>query len=70
MAELCGMECRPPEKRVVIEGNDTTQPLSVRIDTNYADHPLVVGPRYLPDDLKCINTSWLGKNTSGVQSTL
>ncbi|XP_075227578.1 pseudouridylate synthase TRUB2, mitochondrial [Lycorma delicatula] len=66
-SELCEMNCRPPEKRVFIEGDDTTKKLTVRIDTNYADHPLVVGPRYQPRDFKCVWVNYLGKNTSGVQ---
>jgi len=63
--ELCELECRPPEPHVIIEG-DTTQPMLVKVIPSYADHPLVVGPRYQPSDFKCSWATFLGVNTSGV----
>jgi len=60
---LCGV--RSPENRVVISG-DTTKELNVKVETNYADNVLVVGPRYQTQDIKCIWTTHLGKRVSGV----
>lgn len=59
------MECRPPGKYVAIEG-DTTKEMRVTVRTNYADHPLVVGPRYQEKDFRCQWPLDLGLNTSGV----
>jgi len=60
---LCGV--RSPENRVVISG-DTTKELNVKVESNYADNVLVVGPRYQTQDIKCIWTTHLGKRVSGV----
>ncbi|KAJ9574031.1 hypothetical protein L9F63_008557 [Diploptera punctata] len=63
--DLCELECRPPVNHVFIEGS-TTAPLNVYAAPSYADHPLVVGPRYQPQDFRCNWGSPLGKNVSGV----
>jgi hypothetical protein len=59
------MECRPPVNHVFIEGN-TTSALRVSVAPSYADHPLVVGPRYQPKDFRCTWAAPIGKNVSGV----
>lgn len=59
------MAGRPTENRVVISG-DTTKELQVKLEPNYADHELVVGPRYQREDIKCIWTTHLGMRVSGV----
>ena len=59
------MECRPPMDYVSIEGNPSTQ-LTVTVKPNLADHPLVVGPRYQIEDLKCSWSNYLGLHSSGV----
>lgn len=56
---------RSPENRVTISG-DTTKELQVKLETNYADNVLVVGPRYQSNDFKCIWTTHLGMRVSGV----
>lgn len=59
------MECRPPIKYVSIEGDPRTK-LKVQVNDSYADNPLVTGPRYQPQDIRCTWSSFLSKNTSGV----
>ncbi|EFA03912.2 pseudouridylate synthase TRUB2, mitochondrial [Tribolium castaneum] len=59
------MECRPPVDFVCIEGNPSGK-LTVSVKPSLADDPLVVGPRYIHDDLKCSWSNFLGFNTSGV----
>uniref|UniRef100_A0A0V0GD68 Putative pseudouridine synthase n=1 Tax=Triatoma dimidiata TaxID=72491 RepID=A0A0V0GD68_TRIDM len=63
--ELCELKCRDPSPYVSVEG-DTTQPMAVSVTPSYADHPLVVGPRYIEDDFRCTWATFLGFNTSGV----
>lgn len=63
--ELCEMECRDQYHHVLIEGN-TTKDMSVTVIPSYADHPLVIGPRYQSQDIRCLPVMKLGKNTSGV----
>ncbi|KAF5302691.1 hypothetical protein FQR65_LT08433 [Abscondita terminalis] len=64
-SELNQMSCRPPIDYVSIEG-DPLNKLTVIRRPNLADHPLVVGERYHPDDVRCTWSSFLGFNTSGV----
>lgn len=61
------MDVRPPENYVSIEGNPLKN-LTVVVRPNYADHPLVVGPRYQEQDLPVSWSNYLGYNTSGVLS--
>lgn len=48
--QLHHYEPRPIEKRIVIEGSVDSEKQMIE-KPNLADHPLVVGPRYLPWDL-------------------
>lgn len=64
-ADLNSMECREPRKYVHISGK-TTEPLRVAVEPNYADHPLIAGPRYLPDEMKVCYVKELGYIMSGV----
>jgi len=59
------MHVRPPIKHVCIEG-DTTKRMKVFVQPSYADHPLVVGPRYQPKDFKLICANYLSKDMSGL----
>lgn len=59
------MKCRPVDKYVSIDG-ETNKKLSVNVQDSYADDPLVVGPRYVPKDVRCTWVTFLGRNTSGV----
>ncbi|KAJ8970909.1 hypothetical protein NQ314_000959 [Rhamnusium bicolor] len=63
--ELNETEVRPPIDYVAIEG-DPMKSLSVSVRPNYADHPLVVGPRYQEEDLPLSWSNNLGWNTTGV----
>lgn len=63
------MECRSPTKHVFIEGNPSEK-LSVEVRPSLADDPLVVGPRYQPNDLLCSWSNYLGTYSSGVLSTM
>ncbi|KDR11978.1 probable tRNA pseudouridine synthase 2 [Zootermopsis nevadensis] len=63
--DLCELETRPPASHVFIEGNPSTS-LNVHVSPSFADHPLVVGPRYQPDDFRCTWGAPIGKNISGV----
>lgn len=45
------LEVRPTAKRVVIQGElSKGEDLTIKLVQNYADHPLVVGPRYQVQD--------------------
>ncbi|XP_024878031.1 mitochondrial mRNA pseudouridine synthase Trub2 [Temnothorax curvispinosus] len=63
--DLNSMRVRPPIKHVRIEG-DTTRKMKVLVHPSYADHPLVVGPRYQPKDFKLICANYLSKDMSGL----
>ncbi|KAG1714774.1 Mitochondrial mRNA pseudouridine synthase Trub2 [Nymphon striatum] len=68
LRDLNEMKTRPIKKRVHICGKVSSgKPLSVHIDKNFADHPLVIGPRYQPQDLKMIYAHKLDYQTCGVQ---
>lgn len=69
LADLNSMKCRDIRKRVDIVG-DTSKPLTVRLEPNYADHPLVVGPRYIEKDFRMLFVNYLGVRTSGVVGEL
>lgn len=56
---------RPPSGYVAIEGKPTEK-LTVSVRPNFADHPLVVGPRYQEHDLTVSWSNHLGYYTSGV----
>ena len=53
--ELNQMECRPQRQQVVISGSlidPSNEGLKVEVQPRYSDHPLVVGPRYIPKRAK------------------
>ncbi|XP_028167612.1 pseudouridylate synthase TRUB2, mitochondrial [Ostrinia nubilalis] len=56
---------RPREKRVEIVGA-TNEPMTVKLVPNYADDPLVCGPRYILEDIRCSWATHLGLFSSGV----
>lgn len=60
------MKVREPRKRVVIEPTLDLSNYIVKTETDLADHVLVVGDRYQPDDIRMHNASYLGRFTSGV----
>ncbi|XP_066993412.1 pseudouridylate synthase TRUB2, mitochondrial [Anabrus simplex] len=64
-SDLCDLKCRPPTDYVSIQ---ETSGAGYEVSTvpSYADHPLVVGPRYQPKDVRCAWATYLGKHTSGV----
>lgn len=51
---------------VVHQIRDGNHVVEVYKTTNFADHPLVVGPRYIPNDIKYMFGSQLGYNSSGI----
>lgn len=59
------MHVRQPIKHVYIKG-DTTKKMNVVAHQSYADHPLVVGPRYQPQDFKLTSANYLSKDMSGL----
>ncbi|XP_011685358.1 PREDICTED: probable tRNA pseudouridine synthase 2 [Wasmannia auropunctata] len=63
--DLNRMHVRPPITHVCIKG-DTTKKMKVITHPSYADHPLVVGPRYQPKDIKLICANYLSKDMSGL----
>ncbi|KAJ8680739.1 hypothetical protein QAD02_016526 [Eretmocerus hayati] len=63
--DLNRMEVRPPNKYVEIEG-ETNKEMRVVVRDSYADHPLVVGPRYVPEDFKLNGANLMSKESSGV----
>ncbi|XP_063972610.1 pseudouridylate synthase TRUB2, mitochondrial [Diachasmimorpha longicaudata] len=63
--DLNGLDVRPPENYVNIEG-DTTKEMTVRVEPSYADHPLIVGPRYQPNDFKMSSAHNIPYEVSGI----
>ncbi|XP_012253904.2 pseudouridylate synthase TRUB2, mitochondrial [Athalia rosae] len=63
--DLNNLKVRPPRRHVFIEG-ETNKPMTVRVGINWADHPLVVGPRYQTEDFKLSWAHYIGRDTSGV----
>lgn len=64
--QLNDYEPRPISKRLMIAG-DVEEEKSVIEVPNLSDHPLVVGPRYQPWDVKMrMVEPWLGKKSSGL----
>ncbi|XP_014283506.1 pseudouridylate synthase TRUB2, mitochondrial isoform X2 [Halyomorpha halys] len=64
--ELCELECRIPKQRISVERDEVTRILTVKKFENLADHPLVMGPMYEPNDFKCSSAVRLGIDTAGV----
>ncbi|XP_014212382.1 mitochondrial mRNA pseudouridine synthase Trub2 [Copidosoma floridanum] len=63
--DLNELDVRPPMEHVSIEG-PTNKEMRVTVRNSYADHPLVVGPRYLPDNFKMAFANKLPVEASGV----
>ncbi|KOC66052.1 putative tRNA pseudouridine synthase 2 [Habropoda laboriosa] len=63
--DLNDMKTRPPLKYVVIEGQ-TDINLKVHVRDSFADHPLVVGPRYQPNDFRLAATKNMHEDVSGI----
>ncbi|OAD61836.1 putative tRNA pseudouridine synthase 2 [Eufriesea mexicana] len=63
--DLNNMHVRPPKKYVTIDG-ETNKNMKVSVQTSLADYPLVVGPRYQPNDFKLAVTKILYSDVSGV----
>ncbi|XP_011302400.1 probable tRNA pseudouridine synthase 2 [Fopius arisanus] len=63
--DLNGLDVRPPENYVHIEG-DTTKKMTVSVEPSYADHPLIVGPRYQPTDFKMSWAHQISTDMSGI----
>lgn len=63
--DLNALPIRGQEKRVEIVGA-TNSPMKVKVLPNYADDPLVIGPRYQHEDFKCSYSTHLGLFSSGV----
>ncbi|XP_019696505.1 mitochondrial mRNA pseudouridine synthase Trub2 isoform X2 [Harpegnathos saltator] len=59
------MHIRPPINHVLIEGS-TTEKMKVIVHPSYADHQLVVGPRYQIEDIKLACANYLAKDVSGL----
>lgn len=61
------MDVRPPSDFITIEGSVSSgNELAVKASPSLADHPLVVGSRYQPEDFRMACGLHLGKFTSGV----
>ncbi|XP_026323995.1 mitochondrial mRNA pseudouridine synthase TRUB2 isoform X2 [Hyposmocoma kahamanoa] len=65
LCDLNALPDRPLEKRVEITGA-TNERMEVKLVPNYADNPLVCGPRYLHEDFRCSWATHLGLFSSGV----
>lgn len=63
--DLNAMKVRPPDRYVSIEG-DTTSEMKVVTHPNYADDPLVVGPRYQESDFSFSSGNKLETDSCGV----
>ena len=59
------MEVRPPFKYVSIEG-ETNKEMDVIVRDSYADDPLVVGPRYVPDNFRLSGANRMSRESSGI----
>jgi len=59
------MHVRPPIQHVCIKGT-TTKKMKVIARPSYADHPLVVGPRYQLVDFKLVCANYLSTDMSGL----
>jgi hypothetical protein len=68
--DLNAMKVRSPNERLMIEANSGGGNSPVRHEINYSDHPLVVGDRYQPKDIKLMSAIRLGSFTSGLMSKI
>lgn len=67
ISDLNSMNQRPPTPYVQI-GSGENNEYSVSVVENIADHVLVAGPAYEPDQIKLVPVNPLGWHTSGVMS--
>ncbi|CAK9812699.1 Pseudouridylate synthase TRUB2, mitochondrial [Anthophora quadrimaculata] len=65
LLDLNDMKVRPQLKHVCIEGK-TNENLRVYVRDSFADHPLVIGPRYQPNDFKLGATKIMHEHVSGI----
>ncbi|XP_050578608.1 pseudouridylate synthase TRUB2, mitochondrial [Bombus affinis] len=63
--DLNDMYTRPTMKHIAIEG-ETNKPMKVIVQNSFADHPLITGPRYQPNDFKLAASKVLQQDISGV----
>ncbi|VVC87014.1 pseudouridylate synthase TRUB2, mitochondrial [Leptidea sinapis] len=63
--DLNALPDRAREQRVEILG-PTNGPMTVKLVPNYADDPLVCGPRYIREDFRCSWATHLGLFSSGI----
>lgn len=65
LIDLNDMYTRPTMKHVAIEG-ETNKHMKVVVRNSFADHPLITGPRYQPNDFKLAASKILQQDISGV----
>lgn len=65
LSDLNDMYVRPQRKYVAIEG-ETNKDMKVIIRKSFADDPLVIGPRYQPNDFRLAATKIMHQDISGV----
>ncbi|XP_043578233.1 mitochondrial mRNA pseudouridine synthase Trub2 isoform X2 [Bombus pyrosoma] len=63
--DLNDMYTRPTMKHVAIEG-ETNKHMKVVVRNSFADHPLITGPRYQPNDFKLAASKIMQQDISGV----
>ena len=59
-------ETRPVKEKVVIDGSIQQGKFSVKKEISYADHPLVVGPRYKQQDIELHFANEIDTRASGL----
>ncbi|KAG8034592.1 hypothetical protein G9C98_007668 [Cotesia typhae] len=64
--DLNQLNVREPEPFVRIEG-ETNKELTIKVEPSYADHELVIGPRYQPSEMKMHHVNYLSSEASGIQ---
>ncbi|KAH0564380.1 mitochondrial mRNA pseudouridine synthase Trub2 [Cotesia glomerata] len=64
--DLNQLDVREPEPFVRIEG-ETNKELTIKVEPSYADHELVIGPRYQPSEMKMHHVNYLSNEASGIQ---
>ncbi|XP_017877533.1 mitochondrial mRNA pseudouridine synthase Trub2 [Ceratina calcarata] len=63
--DLNDLKVRPPMKYIAIEGQVNKQ-MKLVVRDSFADHPLVVGPRYQPNDFRLGATKIMRPDVSGI----
>lgn len=59
------MDIEPPREHLTIEG-PTNKEMNVTIRESYAQNPLVIGPRYIPDDFRMSSANLMCRESSGL----